>query len=92
MIVGGRHGPRRTERLLLWRGVYPALHADPALHTSRLLAFFLLPPSSTETHQRQARYIEEGYEPRGLSAEEAERRAGATVKTMTGGGKKGGSG
>ncbi|MCE5266368.1 MAG: hypothetical protein LLG00_00585 [Planctomycetaceae bacterium] len=42
---------------------------------------------------RQAHHIEEGYENRGASEEEAERRAWATVNKMTGGGKKpGGSG
>jgi hypothetical protein len=46
----------------------------------------------TEKQQRQAEHIEEGYESRGVSEEEAERRAWATVNAMTGGGKKGGSG
>jgi len=40
-----------------------------------------------------AEHIEEGYESRGVSEDEAERRAWATVNKMTGGGKKpGGSG
>ena len=43
--------------------------------------------------KRQAENIEEGYEKRGISEGEAERRAWATVNKMTGGGKKeGGSG
>ncbi len=42
--------------------------------------------------KRQAEHIEEGYEERGLSEGEAERRAWATVNKMTGGGKKSGSG
>jgi plasmid stabilization system protein ParE len=42
----------------------------------------------TEKQKRQAEHIEEGYEKRGVSAEEAERRAWATVNRMTGGGKK----
>src|ERR1051325_10232006 len=42
--------------------------------------------------KRQARHIEEGYEDRGVSKGEAERRAWATVNAMTGGGKKSGSG
>ena len=43
--------------------------------------------------KRQAEHIEEGYEKRGVSEGEAERRAWATVNRMTGGGKKeGGSG
>src|SRR5919109_4101607 len=47
----------------------------------------------TEKQERQAEHIEEGYEKRGVSEEEAERRAWATVNKMSGGGKKpGGSG
>jgi hypothetical protein len=47
----------------------------------------------TDKQKRQAEHIEEGYEERGLSEDEAERRAWATVNKMTGGGKKpGGSG
>ena len=42
--------------------------------------------------KRQAEHIEEGYEERGVSEGEAERRAWATVNKMTGGGKKSGSG
>jgi plasmid stabilization system protein ParE len=46
----------------------------------------------TEKQKRQAEHIEEGYEERGVSEDEAERRAWATVNKMTGGGKKSGSG
>lgn len=47
----------------------------------------------TDKQQRQAEKIEKGYERRGVSEDEAERRAWATVNKMTGGGKKpGGSG
>lgn len=47
----------------------------------------------TEKQKRQADKIEKGYEQRGVSEDEAERRAWATVNKMTGGGKKkGGSG
>ncbi len=46
----------------------------------------------TDKQKRQAEHIEEGYEKRGLSEAEAERRAWATVNAMTGGGKKSGSG
>jgi plasmid stabilization system protein ParE len=46
----------------------------------------------TEKQKRQAEHIEEGYENRGVSTEEAERRAWATVNRMSGGGKKSGSG
>src|SRR5947208_4706910 len=42
--------------------------------------------------KRKAEHIEEGYEDRGVSKEEAERRAWATVNKETGGGKKSGSG
>jgi plasmid stabilization system protein ParE len=39
-----------------------------------------------------AEHIEEGYENRGVSAKESEKRAWATVNKVTGGGKKSGSG
>ena len=48
--------------------------------------------SYTDKQKRQAEHIEEGYEKRGVSEEEAEKRAWATVNKMTGGGKKSGSG
>jgi hypothetical protein len=48
--------------------------------------------SYTEKQKRQAEHIEEGYEKRGVSEDEAESRAWATVNKMTGGGKKSGSG
>lgn len=46
----------------------------------------------TDKQKRQAEHIEEGYEKRGVSKDEAERRAWATVNKETGGGKKSGSG
>ena len=47
----------------------------------------------TDKQKRKAEHIEEGYEKRGLSTKEAERRAWATVnKTDHGGKKNGGSG
>jgi plasmid stabilization system protein ParE len=46
----------------------------------------------TDKQKRQAEHIEEGYEHRGVSEGEAERRAWATVNKETGGGKKSGSG
>jgi plasmid stabilization system protein ParE len=46
----------------------------------------------TGKQKRQARDIEKGYEKRGTSKKEAERRAWATVNKSTGGGKKSGSG
>lgn len=48
--------------------------------------------SYTGKQKRQAEHIEEGYESRGVSKDEAERRAWATVNKMTHGGKKSGSG
>jgi len=46
----------------------------------------------TDKQKRQAQHIEEGYEQRGVSEGEAERRAWATVNKISGGGKKSGSG
>ena len=47
----------------------------------------------TDKQERMADHIEEGYEKKGLSKEESERRAWATVNKQTGGGNKpGGSG
>ena len=46
----------------------------------------------TSKQKRQAEHIEEGYEKRGKSKKESERRAWATVNAMEGGGKKSGSG
>ncbi len=48
--------------------------------------------SYTDKQKREAKHIEEGYESRGVSARESERRAWATVNKMTHGGKKSGSG
>jgi plasmid stabilization system protein ParE len=48
--------------------------------------------SYTEKQKRKAEHIEEGYEDRGVSHDEAERRAWATVNKETGGGKRSGSG
>jgi len=42
----------------------------------------------TDKQKRMAGHIEKGYENRGLSTKEAERRAWATVNKDTGGGKK----
>ena len=46
----------------------------------------------TDKQKRQAEHIEEGYEKQGVSEEEAEKRAWATVNKQDGGGKKSGSG
>ena len=48
--------------------------------------------SYTDKQKRKAEHIEEGYEDRGVSKKEAERRAWATVDKESGGGKKSGSG
>jgi plasmid stabilization system protein ParE len=46
----------------------------------------------TDKQKRKAEHIEEGYEDRGVSSREAERRAWATVNKESGGGNKSGSG
>ena len=46
----------------------------------------------TGKQKRKAQHIEEGYKERGVSEDEAERRAWATVNKESGGGKKSGSG
>ncbi len=46
----------------------------------------------TDKQKRQAEHIEEGYEQRGVTKDEAERRAWATVNKTDHGGKKSGSG
>ena len=46
----------------------------------------------TDNQKRKAEHIEEGYEDRGVSKKEAERRAWATVNKESGGGNKSGSG
>ena len=46
----------------------------------------------TEKQKRQAEHIEKGYEARGMSEGEAERRAWATVNKVHGGGEKRGGG
>ncbi len=48
--------------------------------------------SYTDKQKRKAEHIEEGYEDRGVSHDEAERRAWATVNKESGGGNKSGSG
>ena len=46
----------------------------------------------TAKQKRQAEHIEEGYEEKDVSEDEAEKRAWATVNKQDGGGKKSGSG
>lgn len=46
----------------------------------------------TDKQKRQAEHIEESYEKKGLSEDEAEKRAWATINKHDGGGKKSGSG
>lgn len=48
--------------------------------------------SYTDKQKRKAEHIEESYQERGVSHDEAERRAWATVNKSSGGGKKSGSG
>jgi plasmid stabilization system protein ParE len=48
--------------------------------------------SYTDKQKRKAEHIEEGYEERGVSKKEAEKRAWATVNKESGGGNKSGSG
>ena len=48
--------------------------------------------SYTGKQKRKAEHIEKGYEKRGVSSKEAERRAWTTVNKESGGGKKSGSG
>lgn len=48
--------------------------------------------SYSNKQKRKAEHIEEGYEDRGVSTDEAERRAWATVNKESHGGKKSGSG
>jgi len=48
--------------------------------------------SYTEKQKRKAEHIEEGYEKRSVSKDEAESRAWATVNKESGGGNKSGSG
>ena len=48
--------------------------------------------SYTDKQKRQAEHIEEGYKKKGVSSEEAESRAWATVNKNDGGVKKSGSG
>lgn len=48
--------------------------------------------SYTDKQKRKARHIEQGYEDRGVSKDEAEARAWAIVNKESGGGNKSGSG
>lgn len=46
----------------------------------------------SDKQKRQVKHIEAGYEKRGVSEEEAKRRAWATENKVSGGGRKSGSG
>jgi plasmid stabilization system protein ParE len=46
----------------------------------------------TDKQKRQAEHIEEGYEKRGVTKKEAERRAWATENKISGGGRRAGAG
>lgn len=51
-----------------------------------------MPQGDKGAYTDKAEHIEESYEDRGVSKDEAERRAWATVNKQDGGGKKSGSG
>jgi plasmid stabilization system protein ParE len=72
----GARATRRSHKSKNWR--LPMPRGDKSSYTSK--------------QRRRADHIEEGYEKRGVSKQEAERRAWATVNKETGGGKKSGSG
>jgi hypothetical protein len=79
------------------RDVVVGGHARGTVFASTNPRRFQMPRGSkekyTDKQKRQAEHIEEGYEERGLSKDEAERRAWATVNKVHGGGEKpGGSG
>jgi plasmid stabilization system protein ParE len=63
----------------------------PAFHVKE----FIMPrgdkSSYTDKQKRQAAHIEAGYEKRGVSHKEAERRAWATENKVSGGGRKSGA-
>ncbi len=46
----------------------------------------------TAKQKRQAEHIEESYENRGVTKDEAQKRAWSTINKLSGGGKKSGSG
>ena len=73
--------------------------ASPTLLATLSPKMLIEKPTPTEAEQlgadkqkRKAEHIEEGYEDRGVSKDEAERRAWATVNKESGGGNKSGSG
>jgi hypothetical protein len=72
-------------------GLRPVLYIQVNLHEENIM-----PQGSkdsyTDKQKRKAEHIEEGYKAKGVSSEEAEKRAWATVNKQDGGGKKSGSG
>jgi plasmid stabilization system protein ParE len=85
--------------------LFPACHRAPGTldHSARYQLTFkcfkmedMMPRGDkskyTGKQRRKAEHIEEGYKSRGVSVDEAERRAWATVNKESGGGKKSGSG
>jgi plasmid stabilization system protein ParE len=85
---------------LEWRDIVGTVNATiprrPHVEPPLIISEALMPrgdkSSYTDKQKRQAEHIEEGYENRGVSDTEAERRAWATVNKETHGGKKSGSG
>jgi hypothetical protein len=72
----------------------PTPQPGPPLHTTRLLAFFLLDSrycNDSETRQHQGKHLERAHELHGVEGE-AERCTCAPVNEMSGGGQKHGSG
>jgi hypothetical protein len=66
--------------------------AIPLPHLKGDLRWHAAAKQHTGKQKREAKHIAEGYEKRGTSHKEAERRAWATVNKQTHGGKKSGSG
>jgi plasmid stabilization system protein ParE len=65
---------------------FPPIHRkEPAMPQGDKSAY-------TAKQKRKAEHIEEGYEKKGVSEKEAEKRAWATVNKQDGGGRKSGSG
>jgi hypothetical protein len=91
---------RRSPALKLDITAPPGLRSIPYLSPILRFTFFpslsLMPQGDksayTDKQKRQAEHIEESYEKRGVSEDEAEKRAWATVNKTDGGGKKSGSG
>src|SRR5206468_1085085 len=75
-----------------YKGTGGSINCPPAIHFMEAPMPRGSKSSYSSKQRRKAHHIEEGYEKRGTSKGEAERRAWATVNKETGGGKKSGSG